>query len=126
YERSKAGYLHPGKSAELLVGKGAVGSFGEMHPKVAEAYGLAEHRVMAAELDLEAILASVPDQYAYNPVPRFPAALRDIAVVVDEEIPAERVVSEIRAAGGELLREVRLFDITGVKVSPTERKVSRM
>ena len=46
-----------------------------------------------------------------RPVPRFPAALRDIAVVVEEAIPAERVAAEIRAAGGDLLRDVRLFDL---------------
>ena len=44
-------------------------------------------------------------------MPRFPAALRDIAVVVEEAIPAERVAAEIRAAGGDLLRGVRLFDL---------------
>jgi phenylalanyl-tRNA synthetase beta chain len=44
-------------------------------------------------------------------VPRFPAALRDIALVVEESVPAERVVREIRAAGGDLLRDVRLFDL---------------
>src|SRR5262249_42337136 len=60
YERSKAGYLHPGKSAELLVAGAAAGSFGEMHPRVAEAYGLGDRRILAAEFDLEAILAAVP------------------------------------------------------------------
>ena len=44
-------------------------------------------------------------------MPRFPAALRDVALVLAEDIPAERVVGEIRAAGGELLRQVRLFDL---------------
>src|SRR5262249_43288950 len=53
----------------------------------------------------------LPVRYAYQPVPRFPAALRDIAVVVDDAISAERVAAEIRTAGGDLLRDARLFDL---------------
>jgi phenylalanyl-tRNA synthetase beta chain len=82
-----------------------------MHPKIAEAYSLGDRTVLAAEFDLEAILAAVPDRYTYSPVPRFPAALRDIAVIVDDLITAERILKEIRAAGGDLLRDVRLFDL---------------
>jgi phenylalanyl-tRNA synthetase beta chain len=111
YQHSSAGWLHPGKSAELSVGGKPVGSFGEMHPRVAEAYGLADRKILAGELDLEAVLAAIPERYAYVPVPRFPAALRDIAIVVDEEITAERILKELRAAGGALLRGVRLFDV---------------
>jgi phenylalanyl-tRNA synthetase beta chain len=62
-------------------------------------------------MDLEMILAAVPARFAYTPVPRFPAALRDIAVIVGEEIPALRVGAEIRTAGGDLLRGLRLFDV---------------
>jgi phenylalanyl-tRNA synthetase beta chain len=67
--------------------------------------------VLVAELDLDAILNAVPDRYSYVAVPRFPAALRDIAVIVDEAVTAERVLAEIRAGGGNLLREVKLFDV---------------
>jgi phenylalanyl-tRNA synthetase beta chain len=111
YRPSSAPYLHPGKAAELLLGERPVGSFGQLHPKTAEAYELGGRSVLAGELDLEAILAAVPARYTYTPVPRFPAALRDIAVIVPEATTAERVAAEIRAAGGELLRQVRLFDL---------------
>jgi phenylalanyl-tRNA synthetase beta chain len=111
YRAAPAAYLHPGKSAEFLVQGKPVGYFGEMHPKAAEAYGLGNRAVLAAEFDLEAILSEVPARYAYLPVPRFPAALRDVAVIVDEALPAERVVAEIQAAGGDLLCDVRLFDL---------------
>jgi phenylalanyl-tRNA synthetase beta chain len=111
YRPATATYLHPGRSAELLIRGQAVGSFGELHPHVADAFELKGRSVLAGELDLEAILAVVPDRYTYTPVPAFPAALRDIAIVVAEDVTAERVVQEIRAAGGELLRGVRLFDV---------------
>jgi phenylalanyl-tRNA synthetase beta chain len=108
---SRATYLHPARAAELRVGDRSIGHFGQMHPKAAEAYGLADRTILAGELDVEALQASLPARFAYAPVPRFPPALRDIAILVSENIDAARVVSEIRAAGGELLRDVRLFDL---------------
>ncbi len=111
YRPSQATYLHPGKAAELLIQGKAVGNFGQLHPHTCEAYGLGNRTVLAGELDLEALLAAVPGRYSYSPVPRFPAALRDIAVIVDENITAEQIVTEIRAAGGDLLRGLRLFDL---------------
>jgi phenylalanyl-tRNA synthetase beta chain len=111
YAASKAPYLHPGRAADLLLAGNSVGAFGRMHPKVAEGYGLGDRTVLVGEFDLETILAAVPGRFPYAPVPRFPAALRDIAVIVEEATPAERIDAEIRAAGGNLLRGVRLFDI---------------
>src|SRR5262249_52904927 len=103
--------LHPGQSTELVVGGKAVGHFGRLHPRTAEAFGLGGYEVLAGEFDLDALRAAVPARYLYQPVPRFPAALRDVAVIVQESVPAERVAREIRAAGGDLLRDLRLFDL---------------
>jgi phenylalanyl-tRNA synthetase beta chain len=104
--------FHPGRAAEVVAEDRLLGRFGELHPKAAEFYGLSQLvPALAAEFDVEALRAALPSRYLYQPVPRFPAALRDVAVVVAESMPAERVVEEIRAAGGTLLREVRLFDL---------------
>jgi phenylalanyl-tRNA synthetase beta chain len=111
YRPAAAAYLHPGRAAELVIGGRAVGSFGQLHPTVADVMGLGGRVVLAGELDVEALQAAVPGRYAYTPVPRFPPALRDIAVVVDRDVPADRLAAEIRAAGGGLLRQVRLFDL---------------
>ncbi len=111
YRPAKAPHLHPGRSAELLIGEKPVGSFGELHPKVAKSFDLAGRSVLAGEFDLEGLLAAIPSRFAYTPVPRFPAALRDVAVVVPETVTAEKVLAEIRTAGGALLRDVRLFDL---------------
>jgi phenylalanyl-tRNA synthetase beta chain len=112
YRRAVAApHLHPGRSADLLLGDKPVGSFGELHPTVAKAFDLAGRAVLVGEFDLEAILAAIPTRFAYQPVPRYPAALRDVAVVVPEEVTAERLLAEIRTAGGNLLRDVRLFDL---------------
>ncbi len=125
YRPSQAPYLHPGRAAELVGGGKAVGQFGQMHPKVAQAYGMGERAILAGELDLEALLAAVAERYAYTPVPRFPPALRDIAVIVEEAIPAERIEAEIRAAGGPLLRGVRLFDLyRGESIPPGTKSLA--
>jgi phenylalanyl-tRNA synthetase beta chain len=111
YQLAKVGYLHPGKAATLSVNGKAVGHFGQLHPKVAPQYGLGERTVLVGEFDLELLQAVTPGRFSYTPISSFPAALRDIAAVVDEAVTAERVVSEIRSAGGDLLRGVRLFDL---------------
>jgi phenylalanyl-tRNA synthetase beta chain len=111
YRPATVPYLHPGKAAELVVGEQVVGQFGEMHPRVAETLGFGTRAVLAGEFDLEALRAKTPERHRAVPVPRFQAALRDVAVVVEESIPAERVAAEIRAGGGELLSGVRLFDV---------------
>jgi phenylalanyl-tRNA synthetase beta chain len=113
YRPASVPYLHPGRAAELLVKDVAMGCFGELHPQLthSESYNLQGRTILAGELDLEAILAAVPERHEYAPVSRFPAALRDIAVIVEASLPAERVVAEIRQGGGELLCDVRLFDV---------------
>ena len=78
--------------------------------KVAQTYGLANRAVLVGEMDVEALQAALPPRYGYQPVPRTGGGAF-IAVVVAETLTAERVEAEIRAGGGELLRQVRLFDV---------------
>jgi phenylalanyl-tRNA synthetase beta chain len=125
FRPATAAYLHPGRSAMLRVGDRDVGVFGELHPRVAQTFGLGERTVLAGELNVEALQAVAPGGFSYHPVPRFPAALRDIAVVVDEKIPAEQVAEEIRAGGGELLRNFRLFDrYRGESIAPGTKSLA--
>ena len=111
YRPSSLGYFHPGRASELLLAGQSVGAFGQLHPKVANHYGMGDRSILAGEFDLEAILAKVPERYHFVPVPRFPSALRDIAVIVAETVSADQVMAEIRAAGGDLLSHIRLFDL---------------
>jgi phenylalanyl-tRNA synthetase beta chain len=125
YRPSQAAYLHPGRAAELWVGDQLIGHFGQMHPKVAEAYGLGQRAILAGELDVEGLQAAAPQRFQYCAVPRFPPALRDIALIVPEEVTGERVVQEIRAAGGDLLRQVRLFDVyRGENIGPGNKSLA--
>ena len=106
-----APHLHPGKAAELKVNGTSVGTLGELHPKVAAAFGLADRAVLVAELDAEAVIAATPERYPYRPFSTLSAAKRDVAVIVPDDTPAERVLTELQAAGGELLTEATLFDV---------------
>jgi phenylalanyl-tRNA synthetase beta chain len=111
YRPAAAPALHPRRCAELMAGGTVLGAFGEVHPKVVDAVRVREYPVLAGEFDLDALRAAAPVRFRGAPVPQYPAALRDVAVIVQEEVPAERVESEIRAAGGELLSGLRLFDL---------------
>ncbi len=108
---SAAPRLHPGRAAELLVAGEVVGTFGALHPKAAKAFDFKDRAVLVAELDLDAMLRHVPARYAYRPFSTFPPAKRDLAVVVDAGVTSEAVAAELRAAGGDLLAEVELFDV---------------
>ena len=102
---------HPGKSAWLKSGDTVLGVFGELHPLVARRFDLGANPLLAAEIDLELLLPLIPSHYDLKPVPVFPPILEDIAIVVDEALPAGQVEELIRQAGGKLLSGVRLFDI---------------
>lgn len=103
-------HLHPGKAAAVKLNGTVVGTLGELHPKVKAAFGFSTD-VLVAELDAEALIAAVPERYPYRPFSTLPAAKRDVAVIVPDDTPAEKVLGELRAAGGELLTAVSLFDV---------------
>lgn len=122
---SAADHLHPGRSAELVVSGNPLATFGELHPKVSQAFEFRDHAVMVAEIDLDALMAHVPSRYAYRPFSTFPPAKRDLAVVVPAELPVEKVRAELSAAGGELLASVELFDVyTGSNIPPGTKSLA--
>ena len=111
YEPADHPTYHSGRAAYWVVRGKPVGMFGELHPLVRQAFDLPQQPVCAAEFDLDALLDASLAARAYQAVSRFPAVREDIAVVVDEAIPAAQVEATIRQAAGELLRDVRLFDL---------------
>lgn len=114
--------FHPGKCARLWIGGQPLGVFGELHPLVSERYDFPAGAVLAAELDLTSLLALAPERYEMSSVPAFPPVLEDLAVVVDEIVPADRVAELIRQAGGRTVTEVRLFDVYRSEQLGTEKK----
>jgi phenylalanyl-tRNA synthetase beta chain len=103
-------YLHPGKAAQVKVNGQPVGVFGELHPLTKEKYEFGEAPVIVADFDLDALRKATPT-YEVVPVADVPPVLEDIAVIVDESVPAERVASLIKQTGGKTVTQVRLFDV---------------
>ena len=104
--------LHEGRCAELTVGGATAGFLGEVAPGVQEAYDLPANTYLF-ELDWEALVANARPHREHDPLPRFPAALRDIAFVVpdDEEHAAAAIAGAIREVGGEALWKAEAFDL---------------
>jgi len=111
FEPAEHPTFHPGKCARLLLGEQPLGVLGELHPLVSEHYDLPAAPLLAAEIDLQALIDAVPERYDLEPVPSYPPVLEDLAVIVDEDLPAERILGIIQQAGGKLLVGVRLFDV---------------
>ncbi|MBF6591090.1 MAG: phenylalanine--tRNA ligase subunit beta [Ktedonobacterales bacterium] len=101
-----------------------VGILGEVHPEVAARFDL-PGRTYLMELDLERLFLGVPDRVRYQPIARFPAAQRDLAVVVDRQAPAGEIAAAIWAGGGALVRSVQLFDVyTGEGIPPDKKSLA--
>ena len=103
-------YLHPGKAAKVSVDGKVIGVFGELHPLVKDKYEFEEAPVLVAEFDLEAMRVA-QSAYEVKPVPEVPPVLEDIALILDENIPAAQVEALIRQTGGKVLTDVKLFDV---------------
>jgi phenylalanyl-tRNA synthetase beta chain len=114
--------LHPGRSATLRLDGRGVAYFGELHPAVAQRFEIQDWRVQVAEVDLDTLFERATDARTFHPPPRYPAAYRDIAVVVDEVVPADAVLRVIDASGRELLESRRLFDVYAGSQLPEGKK----
>ena len=99
--------LIPAQTAEVWVGDNLLGLVGQVHPQTAEVFDL-HLPVFLAEMDLAALLSTSQERLTYTPLPRFPATVRDLALVMDETLPAERVQQVIAASP--LVAQVSLFD----------------
>jgi phenylalanyl-tRNA synthetase beta chain len=103
-------FLHPGRSAGVLVAGEDAGWLGEIHPLVCRAWDL--DGAAGFEVDLATLVAASPlGEETYEDVISYPAVHQDVAVVVDEAIPADQVRAAVLEAGGELLRSAEIFDL---------------
>lgn len=113
---------HPGRCAEVLVGDTIVGYAGQLHPAVIERTGLPKG-ACAVELDLDAV--PIVETLPAPKVSPFPAVFQDISVVVGDEVAAAAVVDAVRDGAGELLEDVRLFDVyTGPQIGEGRKSLT--
>ncbi|MDO4548062.1 MAG: phenylalanine--tRNA ligase subunit beta [Clostridia bacterium] len=109
--------FHPGRKAILTADGVEIGSLGEIHPDVAEAFGIEGTRVYAAQLDVAAVMAASKPLSDVRPLPKFPSVNRDLALVMDKGVCAGPVMDAMKKAGGKTLESIALFDIyTGAQV----------
>ena len=105
-------FLHPGRTATVVAGdERKLGWIGELHPSVVRAWDLGDGTAAAFELDADLIAELAPGPQPYRDVTSFPAVIQDIAVLVDEEVPAGDVEEAVRRAGAPLLDRAELFDV---------------
>ncbi|MFB5164837.1 MULTISPECIES: phenylalanine--tRNA ligase subunit beta [Parageobacillus] len=109
YKQAKREHMHPGRTAHILLDGKTIGFVGQLHPVVQKEYDLKETYVF--ELALTDLLNAEVEDIRYSPIPRFPSITRDIALVVDENVVAGELQKAIIEAGGELLKEVSIFDV---------------
>jgi len=111
HEESEHPIFHPGKTARVLVGDRQLGVYGELHPLVHDKYDFPESPVLAAAFDLQVLMEAVPERFEAQTVPIYPPVLEDIALIVDEDIPAAQVEGMIKQTGGVTVTDVTLFDV---------------
>jgi phenylalanyl-tRNA synthetase beta chain len=112
YEPIEHPTYYPGRTARLIVDDRLIGTFGEVHPQVREGFDFPEQAVLAGEFDFEALMAVAPAALRVIDVPRFPAVTEDLALIVDDKVPAEKVRATILAAGaGTILKSAQVFDV---------------
>ena len=123
YERSELAFLHPGQSAKLYIDEHYVGWLGQLHPNTAKQLDLPATWV--AQLSLAPLLTLAREQKSITTPSKFPQVRRDIAILVNSEISLQTLESTIRAAAGELLIDLWLFDVyQGANVPDGQRSLA--
>ena len=113
--------MHPARSAKLESNGTEIGVVGEIHPAVVESFGSQRKPVAAFILDVEALIkAASASGHSYRPFGRFPAAIRDLALLVPEDVPADRVSTLIQ--NHRLVDDVKLFDVYLGENIPTGKR----
>jgi len=117
--------FHPGKCARVLIQGNQIGVMGELHPQVAEKYDLLDSPLLTGTFNLDALFFAVPRLFNVNSIPTQPPILEDIALIVDEHIPAAKVETLIRQTGGKTITNIRLFDIyRGDQIGPGKKSLA--
>ncbi len=112
---------HPKKTAEIKSGNTEIGFLGELNPNLLEKYDL-HQPITIFDLNFDILQQLAEEEYIYQPVSKYPAAIRDISVLVPLQTKVVEVLNVINTAGGELVRDVDLFDIYEGQELPEGKK----
>ncbi|MDW8801293.1 phenylalanine--tRNA ligase subunit beta [Clostridium sp. A1-XYC3] len=113
--------FHPGKTAALYIKKDLVGILGEIHPDVAENYGIDE-RCYIAELNLDVLYSNANLDKKYKALPKYPAVTRDMAILVDDNVLVQEIEDIMWKQGGNIVESIKLFDVYKGEQVPQGKK----
>ena len=119
FEASEDESLHPGRSADIIVGNEKIGVIGELHPGVSGAFELSGTAYLI-EIDIDKVLSLRAGAKEYHPIPRYPSTTRDIALLADDQITYQQIHTIIQ--GVSLVNQVTLFDVYGGEQVPAGKK----
>lgn len=115
--------MHPGRTADVVIGGKTIGYLGQLHPQTEKDYDLDDTYVF--QFDVALLMQYATSMNDYTTLPKFPAVTRDLALVVDRLTPAAVLTDTIRAAAGELLESLTLFDVyTGDRIAADKKSMA--
>ena len=118
------GAYHPGRCAKVMIGDSVLGIMGELHPDVADKYGIGT-KVYCCELRFDKVMQAANLDKVYKPLPKYPSVARDIALLVDEDVEIGTIKQIIVAKGGKILESVELFDVyRGKQIAEDKKSVA--
>ncbi|PTF52107.1 phenylalanine--tRNA ligase subunit beta, partial [Staphylococcus cohnii] len=109
YEATEIDGLHPGRTAHVYLNDQVVGFIGELHPNVEKDYDLKQTYVF--ELNYDKLMAVAVGYINYEPIPRFPGVTRDIALVINRDLPSAKLLDTIKQNGGDIFQNAQVFDV---------------
>ena len=109
-ERTANPNFHPGRAADIKIGKVVVGTFGEIHPDVAEKMDIKKERVYVAEINLTLLKQYISKKFKYERIVKYPEVTRDLAVVLDDSVLVGDMIDMIKRSS-DFIETVELFDI---------------
>jgi phenylalanyl-tRNA synthetase beta chain len=117
-------YTKPGYTAQIFIGKTAIGLVGEVHPQVLQNFDLVQTAYIL-EINLDRLISCLPETIRSQPIPKFPATTRDITIIVDKDIESQRIVNSIEGANEELIEKLHLFDVyEGAPIADGKKSIS--
>ena len=116
--------MHPGRNAVVMKNDTVLGILGEVHPAVQKNYGIGT-KTYVAKFNIPEMMKCAVTEVSYQPLPKFPAAARDLSVICDDEIPVAELEKAIKGAVGKILEKVTLFDVyKGEQIEKGKKSVS--
>jgi phenylalanyl-tRNA synthetase beta chain len=114
-------FLHPGKACRVEINKRSLGIIGETHPDVAAAFEI-KQKVFLFELNFQTLVEGCKESRSFKPLPRFPSVTRDLALIVEEKIPAGELLQSLWEANSGLIAEINIFDLYRGRPIPSGAK----